>query len=134
MRITHRHPAYPSLRALAMTGAAVGLALAFGSSAVAQTAPLPAPSPDISTLPVAQDPDEEATDLDDVVVTGTSIRGIRPVGSATVPLTREDIQQTGLTSTADVVRTLPQLQNLASTRRATPAPRMRAPTIAGAPR
>lgn len=110
MRFIHRQPANPSLRSLAMSGAAIGLALAFGSSAVAQTAP--APTPDVSTLPVAQDPEDEAAQIDDVVVTGTSIRGIRPVGSATVPLTREDIQQTGLTSTADVVRTLPQLQNL----------------------
>ncbi len=112
MLFTQRHPATPSLRSLAMTGGAVGLALAFGSSALAQTATPTAQNSNVRTLPVAQDQDEDATEVDDIVVTGTSIRGIRPVGSATVPLTREDIQQTGLTSTADVVRTLPQLQNL----------------------
>ncbi len=53
-----------------------------------------------------------AAEVGEVVVTGTSIRGIKPVGSATVPLSKEDILSTGLANTADVVRTLPQLQNI----------------------
>lgn len=108
MHIIQRQSAYPSLRSLAMTGAAVGLAFAFGSSALAQTAA----SQDAVAPLAVQDRDEGATELTDIVVTGTSIRGIKPVGSATVPLSRQDIQATGLTSTADVVRTLPQLQNI----------------------
>lgn len=110
MRIIERPRANLSLRALALGGAATALALGLAGPVAAQTAP-PASS-DISRLPTQDEQDQEATQVEDIVVTGTSIRGIRPVGSATVSQTREDIQATGLTSTADVVRTLPQLQNL----------------------
>ncbi|MDY6922338.1 MAG: TonB-dependent receptor [Pseudomonadota bacterium] len=108
MRTIKRHPASPSLRAVAMGGAAMAIALAWGGSALAQTTP----PQSVPASPAVQEPEDEAASVDDIVVTGTSIRGIRPVGSATVPLSREDIQATGLTSTADVVRTLPQLQNI----------------------
>lgn len=111
MRTIQRRQANPSLRALALGGAATALVLTFAASAYAQAAPASS-ADDVITLPQAEEETQEATQVDDIVVTGTSIRGIKPVGSATVPLTREDIQQTGLTSTADVVRTLPQLQNL----------------------
>jgi len=111
MRTIQRRQANPSLRALALGGAATALVLTFAGSAYAQAAPASSAS-DVITLPQAEEEAQQATQVDDIVVTGTSIRGIKPVGSATVPLTREDIQQTGLTSTADVVRTLPQLQNL----------------------
>ncbi len=112
MRITERPRATLSLRALALCSAATALALGLAGPAAAQTTPQASDS-SIATLPQSQEnEDSDATQVDEIVVTGTSIRGIRPVGSATVPLTREDIQQTGLTSTADVVRTLPQLQNL----------------------
>lgn len=108
MRIIQRPRATPSLRALALGGAATALALGLAGAAFAQTAQAPQTSLEVGQ----EEDDQETTRIGDVVVTGTSIRGIRPVGSATVPLTREDIKQTGLTSTADVVRTLPQLQNL----------------------
>lgn len=108
MQTIKRRPASPSLRVVAMGGAAMAIALAGGGGAFAQTTALQADA----DLPTSQATEQEAAQVDDIVVTGTSIRGIRPVGSATVPLSREDIQETGLTSTADVVRTLPQLQNL----------------------
>jgi len=100
-----------NLRAIACGGTALSLILAWSGAAAAQTRPQAATTQAAQTA-TAGDQDEDADEVDDIVVTGTSIRGIRPVGSATVPLTREDIQATGLTSTADVVRTLPQLQNL----------------------
>lgn len=111
MRYQPRLTAGLNLRAIACGGTALSLIFAWSGAALAQTrtpaAPLPA-----AQAANADEQEEAASDVDDIVVTGTSIRGIRPVGSATVPLSREDIQATGLTSTADVVRTLPQLQNI----------------------
>ena len=53
--------------------------------------------------------DEETSDI---VVTGTNISGVKPVGSEAVTLGREEILATGLNSPADVIRTLPQVRNL----------------------
>ncbi|MES2262619.1 MAG: TonB-dependent receptor [Pseudomonadota bacterium] len=47
-----------------------------------------------------------------VVVTGTSIRGVAPTGSATLSIGAKDIQASGMTSTVDIVRSLPQIQNI----------------------
>jgi iron complex outermembrane receptor protein len=47
-----------------------------------------------------------------VVVTGTSIRGVAPIGSSTQTISAKEIQASGLTSTADIARTLPQIQNI----------------------
>ena len=50
--------------------------------------------------------------VEEIVVTGTSIRGASPVGSATTSMDREDIKATGLTTAVDIIRTLPQIQNI----------------------
>jgi iron complex outermembrane receptor protein len=55
---------------------------------------------------------QEETDIDEVVVTGTSIRGVEAVGSATVKLDRVEMQKTGFNNPVDVLRTVPQIQNL----------------------
>lgn len=47
-----------------------------------------------------------------VVVTGSSIRGVAAVGSPTVAISREEIKQTGLASASDLARSLPQVMNL----------------------
>lgn len=49
---------------------------------------------------------------DEIVVTGTNITGVKPVGSEAITLNREAILATGQTNAADVVRTLPQVRNL----------------------
>ncbi len=61
----------------------------------------------------APDVDSKSTDKDTtvVVVTGTNIKGIKPVGSETTTMKREEILATGLTNVTDVLRTLPQVQN-----------------------
>lgn len=53
-----------------------------------------------------------ADQLSEVVVTGTRIRGVQQVGSATIAVTQQDIQATGLSSTADVLQEYPQLLSL----------------------
>lgn len=47
-----------------------------------------------------------------IVVTGTRIAGEAPVGTALVQLGQEDIQKTGLTSTADILNTVPSILKL----------------------
>ncbi|HTT01029.1 MAG TPA: TonB-dependent receptor [Steroidobacteraceae bacterium] len=49
----------------------------------------------------------EGAALNEVVVTGTRIRGVAPVGSTVVELSTEDLQKTGLTSVADALNTVP---------------------------
>ncbi len=46
---------------------------------------------------------------DAIIVTGTRIQGVAPVGSDLVQLGTEDILATGLTSTADVLNTVPSI-------------------------
>ncbi|MBO9604236.1 MAG: TonB-dependent receptor [Novosphingobium sp.] len=56
-------------------------------------------------------PAPAASDASDgvIVVTGTRIQGVAPVGSALVQLGQADIASTGLTSTADVLNTVPSI-------------------------
>ncbi len=49
-----------------------------------------------------------STALGEVVVTGTHIRGVAPVGAQIIGMDRNDIDKTGLATVQDVVRTLPQ--------------------------
>jgi iron complex outermembrane receptor protein len=58
--------------------------------------------------------EDAAKASDEVVVTatGTNISGVKPVGSEALQLDRQAIQQTGRLTIADVVKTLPQTQNL----------------------
>jgi iron complex outermembrane receptor protein len=49
--------------------------------------------------------------LSEVVVTGTNIKGIKPVGSVPTIITSDEIQKTGFSTPSDVLRTLPQVQS-----------------------
>jgi len=48
----------------------------------------------------------------DIVVTGTRIRGVAPVGSAVLQLDRQDLAKTGQLSTADILNTVPSVLSL----------------------
>jgi iron complex outermembrane recepter protein len=63
---------------------------------------------------LAQDaaPPEGVADLDEVVVTGSRIRGAVPVGSVVTTVSREDIDLAAPVSTAALVQRLPQVFNL----------------------
>jgi len=52
----------------------------------------------------------ETSELEEVVVTGTQISGVDPVGSDPVVLSAEEMKLTGLANTADILRRLPQNQ------------------------
>ncbi len=80
-----------------LTTTALACALATPAYALAQTTP--------------QD-DQDSDQVEDIVVTGTSIRGVAPVGSAARPIGQEEILSTGVVNTADIVRSLPQFISL----------------------
>jgi len=65
--------------------------------------------------PTAQStPDQSSApeQLQEVVVTGTLIRNVAPVGSTLIAMDQEQLQQTGAISLSDALRTLPQVDNL----------------------
>ena len=52
---------------------------------------------------------DEPTMSEDIVVTGSSIRGVPPTGSALVQLGAEDVTTTGATTTQELLASVPQL-------------------------
>lgn len=79
---------------------AISLALLGGASAaVSQTA-------------LAQEPAADATGLEEVIVTGSRIRGSIPVGSTVTAVSREQIEMSAPLSTAALIQKLPQVFNL----------------------
>ena len=78
------------------------LALGIAAPAFAQEEPAPAPAA------------EEAPA--EVVVTGSRIRGIDPVGSAVIGIDAEQIMEEPVTSTNDILRRVPQVVSLGANR------------------
>jgi iron complex outermembrane receptor protein len=85
-------------RVMALAGTALCLC---AGTAQAQTAKKPAVS-DTDTAPPEKD----------IVVTGTQIRGVPPVGSSVISFNTADIQKTGLLSTTDILRAIPQVSGI----------------------
>lgn len=63
----------------------------------------------------AQAPAEAANDVEAIVVTGTAIRGVAPVGSATVNVTRETLIEAPARSASELITNLPQASGLGTT-------------------
>ncbi len=84
--------------------------LGFAGVGVAQTA---TPTADQTTTPTAStaSPDESG-ELTQVVVTGTRIRGVAPVGSALITVDQSVIQESGQTDMNAVLDDVPSLVNL----------------------
>lgn len=88
-------------RRAALCSCALAMAmLALPAAANAQSAATPAQADES-----ADDPDTE------IVVTGTSIRGIPPTGSGLISVTREDARLIGAASTPQLLATVPQLNS-----------------------
>lgn len=91
-----RHP--NSVRALAMAGTSLAAVLVLAAApANAQSAAAPQ--------------DETESQLDEIVVTGTSIRGVPPTGSNLISLSRSDIETLGAANTPDLLASVPQLNS-----------------------
>ena len=58
---------------------------------------------------------DEPVEVEQIVVTGTAIRGVAPVGSATVGITHEDLQQAPVRDASSLVAQLPQASSLGTT-------------------
>ena len=64
-------------------------------------------------IATAQTAEEQPTaQLEEVVVTGTLIRGIKPTGSQVLGISSDDIKATGAVSSAELLGSLPQANNL----------------------
>jgi iron complex outermembrane receptor protein len=64
----------------------------------------------MATPAFAQDQSAELADdtSEDIIVTGTSIRGVAPAGATVVSIDAEEVQATGASDTIDILRELPQ--------------------------
>jgi iron complex outermembrane receptor protein len=67
-----------------------------------------------ASVPAPASDDRDAT-LQEVVVTGSSIRGVSPTGSSLSEVTRADIVATGAATTTEVLRSVPQLASFNAT-------------------
>ena len=54
----------------------------------------------------------QQSDPNEVVVTGSQIRGIKPIGAAVSSIGRDDVEAAGAVSTAQIIQQLPQVFNL----------------------
>ena len=60
----------------------------------------------------SQSPSAEPPATTEVIVTGTNLRGVAPVGSAIIAVTRDDIVASGAVTTAQLLEESPQVSNL----------------------
>ena len=82
-------------------GVSLAAMLAVGAVAPAHAQDVPAP--------------QEATEVEAVIVTGSRIRGIDPIGSPVVGLGREEMELSAGTTTTELLSELPQVFNLGAT-------------------
>lgn len=81
-------------------------------SALALAGPLRAQGNDASAGDSAADAPSPADSA--IIITGTRIGGVAPVGSALTQIGQDDIVKTGLTSTADILSTIPSVLRIGS--------------------
>jgi len=95
-----------------VAGASI-LAICVASQAAAQAADGPDTTPAIQSTSAGADTSDGVSGSPiEVVVTGTSIRGVAPVGSPVVGIGEEELSARGATTLTEAVRQLPQIFNL----------------------
>lgn len=98
------------LRTLMSSSAHLALVLGISAALAGEAAAQARPDEGMAASDAAPDADENL----DIIVTGTSLRGIAPVGTTPLTLGAADIRQIAPTSTIDLLRTVPQINNLGS--------------------
>ncbi|WP_182466686.1 TonB-dependent receptor domain-containing protein [Sphingomonas gilva] len=93
-------------RALALTTAA--LMCGASGTALAQDAAQPAAGVNAPPQDIAE-PTPEETTAEDIIVTGSRIRGVAPVGSSVITLGSESLEKTPATNVVDLLRRVPQV-------------------------
>jgi iron complex outermembrane recepter protein len=117
--------------ALLLSSTAMCLGTAAFAQATSATAPSPADTgagaagPQTSATPSASQSDAQpigsgstdanVTQAEEIVVTGSSIRGVAPTGSALTTVSRADIVATGASTTTELLRSVPQLGSFGAT-------------------
>lgn len=100
------------------TVSAMALALGLAGPAAAQVVGEQVPTDQQATPPAAAEPQEaqEAPEgaVQDIVVTGTLLRGVAPVGTNVVSISQADVTATGAQSANDLLATIPQISNFNS--------------------
>jgi iron complex outermembrane recepter protein len=109
MHILRFYRTFTSTRPRFLGGLSLGIAALLAQPIGAQTASAPA-----QTVPP---PAADNSDLQEIVVTatGTSIRGSAPIGSELQVVSRSDIDATSATTSTELLRTVPTLNNFNST-------------------
>jgi iron complex outermembrane receptor protein len=91
------------------------LARLIGASLLASVS-APALAQSVGSLAPAGKPDkDDQTVIQDIVVTGTSLRKVAPAGAQTITVTPAQIAATGATSTDQLLANIPQLASFATT-------------------
>jgi iron complex outermembrane receptor protein len=72
----------------------------------------PALAADATATATATSSEQSPTTVSDIVVTGTNIRGVAPVGSTLTSITKEDIVAAGGTSVSEILQQVPQIFNI----------------------
>lgn len=110
--VSGRHASAEALRrVLAGTGLtfdSLGNATVAIRQAVATPQPQTPAKPDRSETPAQQGEEGPVTELEKMVVTGTRMRGVAPVGSQILQFDREEIERTGAATTEQFIATIPQ--------------------------
>lgn len=102
--------------ALSGTSFVVAMLLA-AEPGLAQTSNAPADTP-VSQSGVDRTAVETVDDTPEIVVTGSSIRGVPPTGSNLISVSREDIKTIGAVTTPDLLASVPQLNSFNTAPRA----------------
>lgn len=103
------------MKAIHITRGSAGLLgrCAMGALALAIASPALAQDTDAPAAPAAQD---QTSGDGELVVTGSRIRGIAPVGSSVIAIDADKIQGEPVTSTNDLLRRVPQVVSLGANR------------------
>jgi iron complex outermembrane recepter protein len=92
-------------RQAALSGVSLAAAMLFAAHpALAQTATVGPQDPDAAA-------EAPADVLEEIIVTGSSIRGVPPTGSNLIGVSREDIETQGGANTPDLLASVPQLNS-----------------------
>jgi iron complex outermembrane receptor protein len=87
-------------------------ASAFALAASLAALPVAALAQNSAPANAAVTDDAMADDAAEIVVTGTILRGVAPVGSSIISLNATDIQKTGLLTTTDILKSIPQISGI----------------------
>ncbi len=98
---------WKTARHIALAGTSLAAAMLFAAS--------PAWAQD---TPGAAQSDDADADKDQIVVTGSSIRGVPPTGSNLISVTEDDVETVAAATTAGLVATVPQLNSFNTAPRA----------------